>query len=50
MPKREDVLAAASELVGWSNSLYGSEDEVRMKRRKNIADKLGITEKIGEID
>jgi hypothetical protein len=44
VPKKEDVLEAATQLVGWSNSLYGDgKDHVR--RRRIIADKLGICKK-----
>ena len=42
-PGRPDE--ASTNLVGWSNSL--SRDD-RDKRRKIIADQLGITEKLGE--
>ncbi len=44
VPKREDVLEASTQLVGWSNSLYGSaRHDARDKRRTIIADRLGIT-------
>jgi hypothetical protein len=46
VPKREDLLEASTQLVGWSNSLnYEAHD--RPERRKIIADRLGITEKVG---
>lgn len=46
--RKEDVLAASMELVGWSNSLYGSRgSEMRDKRRRIIAEVLGISQKVG---
>jgi hypothetical protein len=46
--KKEDILTASRELVGWSNSLYGGRtSEVRDKRRRIIAEVLGISEKVG---
>jgi hypothetical protein len=50
VPKKEDVLEAATQFVGWSRySLYGR-GEGHQKRRKIIADRLGITKKLGELD
>jgi hypothetical protein len=47
VPRKEDVLAASTQLVGWSNSLYGrSGEEGRDKRKKIIADSLGITKRL----
>ena len=44
VPSKGDVLEAATQLVGWSNSLYGRGDETRLDRRqKIIADRLGIS-------
>lgn len=48
VPKREDLLEASKQLVGWSNSL-NREAHDRPERRKIIADSLGITEKAGVI-
>jgi hypothetical protein len=42
VPKRDDVLTAATELVGWSNSLYHEQSDTLL-RRKIIADRLAIT-------
>ncbi len=51
VPSKKDVLEAATQLVGWSNSLYRSpHHESTSKRRKIIADKLGITKRIGAVD
>lgn len=49
VPKRDDVLEAATQLVGWSNSL-GREDTDKVTRRRIIADKLGITRRLGELE
>lgn len=49
VPRKDDVLEAATQFTGWSNNLYGDRDEDREKRRKIIADRLGITEHIGEV-
>lgn len=47
--RKEDVLEAARQLVGWSNNLYGNNrDEARSKCQTIIADKLGITKRLGE--
>lgn len=46
VPKREDVLEAATQLVGWSNSLRGNRDEDRDKRQRVIADRLGISKRV----
>jgi len=46
--KKGDVLTATRELTGWSNSLYGGKtSEMRDKRRRIIADALGISQKVG---
>jgi hypothetical protein len=46
--RKEDVLTASRELVGWSNGLYGERSsELREKRRRDIAEVLGISEKVG---
>ncbi|MBA3490807.1 MAG: hypothetical protein H0T55_01850 [Rubrobacteraceae bacterium] len=46
--KKEDILTASRELVGWSNSLYGGRtSEQRDRRRTIIAEVLGITQKVG---
>ncbi len=46
--KKEDILTASRELVGWSESLYGGRtSELRDKRRRIIAKVLGISEKVG---
>jgi hypothetical protein len=46
--KKDDVLVASKNLVGWSNSLYSDRlSESRDRRRRNIADVLGISEKVG---
>jgi hypothetical protein len=51
VPSKEDVLDAATQFVGWSNSLYrGTHDERTSMRRKIIADRLGITKRIGVVD
>jgi hypothetical protein len=48
VPKREDVLEAATQLVGWSNSLYGRGNDELGKRQTIIAERLGISKKLGE--
>jgi hypothetical protein len=51
VPSKKDVLEAATQLIGWSNSLYRSpRDEGTSKHRKIIADRLGITKRIGVVD
>ncbi len=51
VPRRENVLEAATELVGWSNSLHGTRgEEQRGKRQRIIADRLGISAKLREIE
>jgi hypothetical protein len=46
--RKEDILTASRELVGWSNSLYGGRtSEQRDKRRRIISEVLGISEKVG---
>jgi hypothetical protein len=49
--RKEDVLEASDQLVGWSNSLYGStrHEDARNKRRTIIADRLGITKRLGTL-
>lgn len=46
----EDVLEASTQLIGWSNSLYGNWEEDNDKRQRIIAERLGITERIGVVD
>jgi hypothetical protein len=46
VPSRENVIEASTQLVGWSNSLR-RDDDVRDKRREIIADRLGISKKLG---
>ena len=47
VPKKEDVLEASTQLVGWSNSLYDrGGDENLNKRLTIIADRLGITKRL----
>lgn len=46
IPQKEDVLAAADELVGWSNSLNDERTD-KTRRRRIIAEKLGIDKKVG---
>ncbi len=49
VPRKQDVLEAATQLIGWSTSLYGSTgDGAREKRRTIIADRLGITKLLEE--
>jgi hypothetical protein len=48
VPSKEGVIEASTNLVGWSNSL-GRHDRDRDKRREIIADRLGITEKLGGV-
>ena len=50
VPKKDNVLQAADQLVAWSENLYGLKSEERRKQRRIIADRLRISEKIGEID
>jgi hypothetical protein len=48
VPKKADILTASKELVGWSNMVYGSgPSESVEKRRRVIANALGISEKVG---
>lgn len=48
VPRKADVLEASTHLVGWSNSLYGSTHDSQLDRRKKtIADRLGISERLG---
>ena len=51
VPVKEDVLEAATQLVGWSNSVLSKRSGPdNLRRRKTIAEKLGITKRIGVID
>ena len=45
--KKEDILEASDQLVGWSNSLYEGRDEDRTKHQRIIAERLGISERVG---
>jgi hypothetical protein len=49
VPKKYDVLDASKNLVGWSNNLYGEYTDWNIGRRTIIADRLGITKKIGQV-
>lgn len=42
------MLEAATQLVGWSNSLYGRGNDELGKRQRIIAERLGISKKLGE--
>ena len=45
---KQEVIEASTQLVGWSNSLL-RDDDYRDKRRKIVADRLGISKKLGEV-
>lgn len=49
IPKKADALEAATQLVGWSNSLSSGDADNR-KRRRIIADRLGITRRLGRLE
>jgi len=51
VPKKYDVLEAAKLLVGWSNGILnkGSGPD-NIRQRRIIAEKLGITKRIGVVD
>jgi hypothetical protein len=45
--KKEEVLTASRELVGWSNNLYSDRTSAQRDRRRTIiAEVLGITQKV----
>lgn len=46
VPKKDSILEASSELIWWSNNLYGPKDEERIRSRKAVAGKLGISKVI----
>jgi len=51
VPMREDALEAATQLVGWSNGLYHERSGPdNSRRRRIIAEKLGITKRIGVLE
>lgn len=51
IPKKSDALEAATQLVGWSNSLKREDSSIdNLKRRRIIADKLGITRRLGKLE
>jgi hypothetical protein len=51
VPQKENVLEAATQLVGWSNGLYHERSGPdNSRRRRIIAEKLGITRQIGSLD
>jgi hypothetical protein len=51
VPKKYDVLEAAQQLVGWSNGILSKRSGPdNSRRRRIIAEKLGITKRIGVVD
>jgi len=49
VPKKYDVLEASDHLVEWSQTLYGMKGKERSRHREIVANRLGISKKIGEI-
>jgi len=52
VPTKEDALEAAAQLVGWSNSVLSERsgrDRDNLNRQRIIAEKLGITRRIGAV-
>ena len=51
VPTKEDALEAATHLVGWSNGMYSERSGPdNLRRRRIIAEKLGITRRIGVLE
>jgi len=51
VPSKEDTLEAATQLVGWSNSVLSKQlGRDNLSRRRIIAEKLGITRRIGVLE
>jgi len=51
VPKKENVLEASTQLVGWSNGLHDERSGPdNSRRRRVIAEKLGIARRIGPQD